>query len=622
MKVSPVSTALAAVIKQRVPNVKTSQLPKSTQVQRALLGDALIAADDKWNEEVLSAVDRVWSNERDIEAKCGGHLPWTDIPNRVAFRGTQIAVWKGDITKLQIDAIVNAANAQGLGCFMPEHRCIDNTIHRRAGPRLREACRHEMNKRSVDLKTGTSPMVTDAFHLPSNYVIHVTGPNTGRRRVQDEDRHNLAQAYMGSLKACVKNNIRSIAFPGISTGLFGFPKEEAAHIAMTTVFDWLRNNPGHLDAVVFDVFSDDDEKIYTDRLGYLQSAGKLFVITDTHDEEQSRNETLSVAKKWIDEADAVLICAGAGMSVKEGEMVYVNEQDFEKHYPFMPQWGYRTGYETMGLMHDRSVPETTKWAFWARHMHNMRWGFTPNNGYQTLLNMVKDKDYFVLTSNVDGCFETSGFDKDRIYTPQGEWTYYQCRRACRVDAVFESRPMLDRILPYVSAEGNIPEQMVPKCKYCGGDVFGNVRAGSSFLHTPYEHQNDVIRDWMDRQLLNDFDEDRKVVVIEVGAGFNTPMITRLPVESFARDLGDRGRLIRINPSDPEVPSDIPSLSIAEGWQVLSDIQDSPKAGEEKENVVARHQILQDKTVGRETTLGLAQRFGHFDWNLFLEHLKN
>ena len=626
MKVSPVTPALLAVVKQRVPTVEVSQLPESVQVQRAMLGDILIASNDQWNEHVLTAVDEVWRDEQSTQEQ----VSWTDIQERVVFYGTEVAVWRGDITQLEMDAIVNAANDQGLGCFVPDHRCIDNTIHRRAGPRLREACRLEMDKRTVDLKTGTKPIVTDAFYLPSKHVIHVTGPNTGRRRVNDQDRHNLVQAYRGSLEACVSNNIRSVAFPGISTGLFGFPKDEAANIALMTVLDWLRNNPGQLDAVVFDVFSQEDETIYAEKLGYLQSARKLPVVNGI-DPEASRHETLSVAKRWIDEADAVLICAGAGMSVKEGEMVYVNEQDFAEHYPFMPRWGYNTGYETMGLLPDRRVPETTKWAFWARHMHNMRWGFTPNNGYDTLLDMVKEKDYFVLTSNVDGCFETSGFDKDRIYTPQGEWTYYQCRKPCRMDAVFESRPLLDQILPHVSAEGTIPEEMIPKCPYCGGDVFGNVRAGSSFLHTKYEHENDAIREWMDRQIQED---GKKVVVIEVGAGFNTPMVTRLPVESFVRELGaDRGHLIRINPSDPQVPSDMPALSIAEGWQVLHDIRDADSSTEEEEeenesattameNRVARRQKLNGMTVGVETTMGLAQRFGHFDWNIFLENLKN
>jgi NAD-dependent SIR2 family protein deacetylase len=129
----------------------------------------------------------------------------------------------------------------------------------------------------------------------------------------------------------------------------------------------------------------------------------------------------------------------------------------------------------MGLFFDPNVPDTAKWAFWATHTDNMRWGFEPNDGYSTLLDMVKNKDYFVLTSNVDACFERSGFEKTRIYTPQGEYTYLQCMTPCRHDAVFDARRLLDDLLPQVSKDGHIPDSMIPKCRHCGGEVFGNVR---------------------------------------------------------------------------------------------------------------------------------------------------
>jgi NAD-dependent SIR2 family protein deacetylase len=96
------------------------------------------------------------------------------------------------------------------------------------------------------------------------------------------------------------------------------------------------------------------------------------------------------------------------MSVQKGEMVYVCETDFAKHYPWFSKWGYEVSYEIMGLWDDHRVPVNAKWAFYAKHMDNMRWKFAPNDGYEWLHTLVASKDFFVLTSIVDGCFERAG----------------------------------------------------------------------------------------------------------------------------------------------------------------------------------------------------------------------
>ena len=630
-----VSNALLSILRQKFPMTDLSRIPQSEAVQRSILGDVLIQSNDRWDEDTLEAVDKIWKDEREFETP----LPWTTIPNQSLFGNTRLAVWKGDITQLAIDGIVNAANDEGLGCFVPDHRCIDNTIHRRAGPRLRAACREAMQQRrgGESLATGTPPIVTDAYHLPCQKVLHVTGPRISEkgRRPRNAEIQNLALAYRNTLDACVAHSIRSVAFCGISTGLFGFPKQDAANIAVSTVLEWLEEHPDTMEAVVFDVFSEEEEELYNNELSHRLVSNNNTVLNKTtpginnsaiETEKGLYEKKMAVAQKWMSEADAVLICAGAGMSVKEGEMVYVNEADFERAYPWFTKWGYKTGYEAMGLVFDRRVPETAKWAFWAQHMYNMRWGFDSNKGYDTLLDTVKDKDYFVLTSNVDGCFERSGFAKDRIYTPQGEWTYYQCRRACRPDSVFESKDMIEELVANISPDGHIPQNMVPRCPNCGGQVFGNVRADGSFLHTEYEEQNDAARAWMKRQI----ESDRNVVIVEIGAGFNTPSITRLPVESFARELGGtRGQFVRINPSDPEVPADLRALAIAKGWEALNDIatadmdaNDKAGADDTEEEKVLQEQTLNGETVSYEDTLRIAKRFGHFDWNEFLVGLKN
>ena len=607
-----------------------NHLPKDETDRWEWLQQLLIAANNVWDEDLLQAMDQVWAeqhrsdDDKNIDMTIND---WIQNHSQTTVGQTHLALYRGDITKLTgVDAIVNAANEQGLGCFQPTHKCIDNVIHRAAGPRLRQACRQAMGARfGQPLAAGTPPIVTPGYHLPARFVVHVTGPAVDEQRgVTEQDRQHLFQAYQNTLDACVEHGIHSVAFNCISTGLFGYPQREAAQVAVKAVTQWLEerhSNDSHngLDLVVFDVFTDADEIIYEQLLSDLE-----------YQKQQPQISPMALAKTWIDTADAILIVAGAGMSVKEGEMVYVNADDFAHHYPwFADKWGYRTSYEVMGLGNDPSVPETAKWALHAQHMHNMRWGFTPNDGYEVLNNLVKDKDYFVLTSNVDGCFERSGFAKDRIYTPQGEWTYYQCLSRCRPNAVFESRPLLDEILPLISRDGFLPIDKVPHCPYCGGKVFGNVRGGAWFDHQKYESQNDRLRAWMKEKLVT----GTKVVVIEVGAGFNTPTVTRFPAESFVRQLGTtKGSLIRINPSDPDVPTDLNAISFPTGWQILSEIAEALP-----DETIAAAAAASNKSLGltpspyKEQGDGVGSdmmwkhyrhHLGHFDWNRMLQNLKD
>ncbi|CAB9505567.1 Protein-ADP-ribose hydrolase [Seminavis robusta] len=609
------------------------QSSETADSYREFLGNALIASDTHWRDETLTLIDKVWQHESDARAT----IRIEDLPAFTTAHGTNISLWKGDITQLQGDslAIVNAANAQGLGCFVPGHRCIDNCIHRQAGPRLRMECQTAMQKRGRTLSAGTVPIVTSAYFMPSSHVIHVTGPHVQKGTYPTHsDKEKLWQAYQLALRTASRTEgVKSIAFPCISTGIFGFPQEDAAGIALSAVRSWLARHPGVLDNVVFNVFSSKDHALYQQTMPaiFLDSDGFESPTTTVEEEsmvsssEQTasmRQRTIDLAKQWINNADAVLICAGAGMSVKEGEMVYTNPDDFAKAYPWFPKWGYKTSYECMGLMGDQSVPQAAKWALNAKHMDNMRWAFTPNEGYKQLLDLVGQKEYFVLTSNVDACFERSGFNSNNIYTPQGEWTYLQCMNACQPDSVFESRPYIDRILPHIGQDGFIPEELVPKCPRCGSDMFGNVRGGNWFLHNKYEAQGTALLKWMQHKL----DAGSKVVVIEIGAGFNTPTVTRLPVESFARELGDRARLIRINPTEASVPEDLNAVALEEGWQVLADIGESEgiegnkTTVKEEERGVKQALSDADLLVSNSIRVRYARYFGHLDFRKFLGQL--
>ena len=172
-----------------------------------------------------------------------------------------IKLWQGDITRLKVDAIVNAANSALLGCFVPLHNCIDNAIHSAAGLQLRDACNKIMNEQAQEESTG-SAKITPAFNLPSKFVIHTVGPIIPFDRDPNVDEENLlASCYESCLNLAIKNQIQSIAFCCISTGEFHFPNQRAAEIAIETVENFAKKIDCPL-TVVFNTFKDIDTKIY------------------------------------------------------------------------------------------------------------------------------------------------------------------------------------------------------------------------------------------------------------------------------------------------------------------------------------------------------------------------
>ena len=168
-------------------------------------------------------------------------------------------LWQGDITTLKCDAIVNAANSGMTGCYCPNHGCIDNAIHTYAGVQLRSACARLMAKQGHEEPTGQAKL-TPAFNLPCRYVLHTVGPIvTGR--VTARDRALLASCYRACLTKAAEAGLESIAFCCISTGVFCFPNEDAAEIAVQTVKEFLQT-PTTIKKVIFNVFKDMDKKIY------------------------------------------------------------------------------------------------------------------------------------------------------------------------------------------------------------------------------------------------------------------------------------------------------------------------------------------------------------------------
>lgn len=224
-------------------------------------------------DELVDLQDAYLQEER----KAKGVVRLADIPtieeafNSKSSYAEKISLWQGDITRLEVGAIVNAANSQMLGCFVPCHRCIDNAIHSAAGMRLREECSHIMNRRRLkygkkyEEPTGTATL-TLGYNLPCEYVIHTVGPIVygGLNEALCLD---LQSCYENVLKCCLEHHIKSVAFCCISTGEFHFPNDRAAEIAWKSVTAFLEAHGACMERIIFNVFKDSDRNIYEKLLG-------------------------------------------------------------------------------------------------------------------------------------------------------------------------------------------------------------------------------------------------------------------------------------------------------------------------------------------------------------------
>ena len=238
---------------------KDLRTPDNGDEKRRILRSLMnIRMPKEMSPEVLKVQDE-YLTERANEK---GVVNLSDIP--VIRDG--LSIWQGDITRLSVDAIVNAANSQMLGCFVPMHTCIDNCIHTFAGVQLRTECNRQMNELRIrygrDYEQPTAvPMLTDAYNLPAKKVVHVVGPIV-QSRLTPELEKDLADCYRNTLDMCAGNGLKSVAFCCISTGVFRFPNKRAAEIAVSTVTEWLHSNPGKVERVIFNVFKDEDKTIY------------------------------------------------------------------------------------------------------------------------------------------------------------------------------------------------------------------------------------------------------------------------------------------------------------------------------------------------------------------------
>lgn len=189
-----------------------------------------------------------------------------DIKKNIPNTKSTVYICNFDITQLEIECIVNAANSDGLGCFNPQHTCIDNIIHKKCGPALRKECGQILNGKKI--KTGTG-IITKSYNIPSNFIIHTVGPNITINSTNLPTHQNmieLANCYTNILELCKLNNISSVAIPNISTGLYGFDLKLASQIAFNTVINWIKKNPTYPIDIVFVCWTRENYELYIQQL--------------------------------------------------------------------------------------------------------------------------------------------------------------------------------------------------------------------------------------------------------------------------------------------------------------------------------------------------------------------
>ena len=261
--------------------------------------------------------------------------------------------------------------------------------------------------------------------------------------------------------------------------------------------------------------------------------------------------------RWIREADRVIIGAGSGLSAAAG-LDFGDEEDFAERFPALVRRGLKAAYQMIGYS---DLSEAAFWGFWSVHVMQMRFADGRSAVYEGLLRMVREKDCFVLTTNVDALFVRNGFDPDRVWSIQGDYAFLQCLRPCTAE-VWPSAPFLHRAVAAidpVTQEVADPES-IPRCIHCGGNVFLNVRGGDWFLGEPYEAQRERWRAWF-----GGMRPGERLLLLDVGSGFNTPSVVRWPMERIAlRD--PEARIVRINLHHADLPRElgVRGLSVAAG----------------------------------------------------------
>jgi NAD-dependent SIR2 family protein deacetylase len=271
-------------------------------------------------------------------------------------------------------------------------------------------------------------------------------------------------------------------------------------------------------------------------------------------------------KKTLDEADAVLIGAGAGLSTSAG-FVYSGER-FQRYFSdFSKRYGFHDMYS--GGFHPYETLEE-HWAYWSRYIYINRYMNAPEPLYENLYELIKDKDYFVLTTNVDHCFQKAGFDKHRLFYTQGDYGLFQCSKPCHRET-YDNEEMICQMVEQ-QEDMKIPTELVPKCPVCNEPMSMNLRADNTFVEDKGWH--------MAAQRYYEFTQrhkNMKVLYLELGVGYNTPGIIKYPFWNMTAE-NPNAVYACINLTDAACPNEIREKSICIEGDIKAILQRVKDAG--------------------------------------------
>ncbi len=257
---------------------------------------------------------------------------------------------------------------------------------------------------------------------------------------------------------------------------------------------------------------------------------------------------INKATAIIDNATAIVVGVGSGLSAAGG-LNYADPKLGEKWYPEYFALGQKTIINIMSQYWPNTVSRNPErfWGFWARHIYHIRYEPNATKPYLDLINIIGNKEHFIVTTNVDGQLEKAGFKKDKIFAPQGDYALFQCQRHC-CDKVYDNRKMIDSMINNMPNSFEIRTEDIPKCS-CGEYLIPNLRCDDTFVEMPHMRNMDDYS-----QFINSH-QAQKVVFLELGVGFNTPGIIRLPFEQMTKELS-LATLIRINNTNIQTHPDI------------------------------------------------------------------
>lgn len=259
-------------------------------------------------------------------------------------------------------------------------------------------------------------------------------------------------------------------------------------------------------------------------------------------------------RELIDNADYILVGAGAGLSASGG-INYLDKALVEEWFPEYKNLNLNTIVEIQSAFWNLSNENVLAyWGYWARHIYNIRYKTKATKPYLDLYELLKDKEHFIITTNVDGQFEKAGFKKKNIFTPQGDYALFQCSSPCS-NKLYDNKEMINTMVKNIVNEFYIREEDIPRCPRCGNFLVPNLRIDNSFVQESHFKIFNNFNDFIEKA------KGKNFVLLELGVGYNTPAIIKYPFENIVAKYPSNTTLIRINLGEENIPLEIKNKAI-------------------------------------------------------------